>query len=187
MPLPRGTTNFSEIEQFQALVEGEYEGHVEYVRFKDGSDRNKSDQLSVCLVSDEEDTQGEKTWQNLYFTDKSMYRMAEFFGLFGIESIDWDTAISDEEPFDLLDPDLSGEPVRFAVYADGKYNGKPSFKAEVTEWLGSKAKPKAASAKAKDPEAEQEEAEEAEAKPKPKRFGAAAAKPAAAAGKRSFR
>lgn len=160
MPLPGGTTNFADVEQFEAIGVGEYEGHIEYIRFRAAASDDKSDQLSVCLVSDEDATQGEKAWQNLYFTPKSLWRMAKFFGLFGVGEIDWDNGLSGEEPFDLIDPDLSGEPVRFEVKADGTYKGKPSFKTEVTEWLGGKAAPAAkvtAPKAAEDPEVEDPE------------------------------
>ncbi len=156
MPLPGGTTDFSTVEKYADLAAGEYKGHVEYVRFKEAKTADKSDQLSVCVESDEEETKGARAWQNLYFSPKSLWRMAEFFDVFGITEIDWETGLSDEDPFDLLDPDLSGEPIVFRVIPDGQYRGKDSFKTEVVEWLGKKpsraARP-AAAAKDEDQEA----------------------------------
>jgi len=149
MPLPSGSTNFADVEKFADfgdLAIGDtikVEGHIESVRFREAADSSKSDQLSVTLESDEEDTKGARGWQNLYFSKKALYRMAEFFDIFGISEIDWEQGLSSEEPFDLLDPDLSGEPVVFTVYRDDDYRGKPSYKCEVVEWLGKAAAPKA--------------------------------------------
>jgi len=92
--------------------------------------------------------------------------MAKFFGLFGIVEANLD--IDDDEPYDLIDPDLSGEPVVFVVKPDGTYNGQPSFKTEVVEWLGGKQKAVPAR-KAAVVKPVVEEAEEAEAAPAPKR------------------
>lgn len=133
------TVDFSDVETFESLGEGIYTGHIDYMRHRPAREAGKSDQLSVCLVCDEGESKGERTWQNLYFSPKAIWRMAKFFALFGIDSAELD--VDDEEPYDVLDPDLAGEPVLFSVKRDGTYNGQPSFKAEVVEWLGGNQKP----------------------------------------------
>lgn len=132
--------NFADVERYTGLGEGTYTGHIEKINFREGKP-GKSDQLSVLLIADEGDNKGESAFQNLYFSEKSMFRMADFFELFGIEEADFDW--EDEPPHTLLDPDLSGEPVVFEVVNDPyEKNGKTvdSMKATVIEWLG---KPKA--------------------------------------------
>lgn len=159
-----GHINFADVETFEAIGAGRYVGHVAYIRFRAASQAGKSDSLSVCLEADEGESKGEKSWQNLYFSDKSLWRMAKFFGIFGITDVDFDAGLSDEEPFDLLDPDLTGEPVVFEVKPDGTYNGQPSFKTEVVEWLSAKPDPrsrrKAAAAVEPEPEETEDETEE---------------------------
>lgn len=125
--------NFEDVESYADMQVGEYVGHIEQFRYRPARD-GKSPQLAVTLEADEGEAKGSRCWQNLYLTDKAMGRVAKFFAVFGISDVEleWD----DEDPNDVTNPDLTGEPVRFRYFRDGSYQGAPSYKAEVIEWLG---------------------------------------------------
>jgi hypothetical protein len=175
-----GTVNFADVEQFEGLGLGSYVGHIEYIRYREPRQEGKFAQLSVCLVADEGEAKGEKTWQNLSFSPKALWRMAKFFGLFGIEGVDFDSGIDPEDPFDLLDPDLTGEPVEFTVSANPSPGYPNGTQTEVTAWLGGKPARKAKPAPADE---DDDTVDADEAKPARRTFGS---KPAAA-GKRTLR
>ncbi len=132
--------DFSGVEDYGDVPLGVYEGHIEKIVHRLARKAGKFDQLSVTLVVDGGDHDGERTWQNLSFSPKAARRMKRFFDLFeltaGLTGFVLDPDAGPGEDRLLLEPSLDGEPVRFEVKDDSSPDYPNSTQTEVIAWLG---------------------------------------------------
>ena len=126
---------------YAAVIENlKYRPEVDAKESRDG--KAKSAQIAVeYTITEKGDFEGEKLWQNLYMTPKSMHRVKDFFDAFGE---DYKELVVDEETGIVLEPDLSGLAVEIKTFIDGKWGNKIDEPPVVIQ------KGKAAKAKARD-------------------------------------
>ena len=144
--MARYKTDFSKVETFDLKPEGEYEGVIKELKFRPPRQGKQYPQISVTCVVTGGDFDKQKAWQNLSFSPKALYRMVEFFQLFGIHKDDLKAIsdIDDEDPDQvddegniLIEPvvNVLDEPVLFTI-SHSTFQGKTNEQATVTEWLG---------------------------------------------------
>ena len=106
---------------YAAVIENlKYRPEVAKDESRDG--KAKSAQIAVeYTITGPGDYEGEKLWQNLYMTEKSMYRVKAFFDAFDEEYAE---LVVDEESGIVLEPDLSGIAVEIKTFIDGQWGNK---------------------------------------------------------------
>ena len=135
----RYKVDFSEVEEFGNLNEGEYEGLVAKLVFREPKSKDKFPQIAAQLEITDGEFEGRMAFQNLSLSPKALFRVARFLRVFDIEpdvldEIDYDDATGEiEEPDDLTW--IIGEPVLFTVSHE-TYKKETQDRAMVTEWLG---------------------------------------------------
>lgn len=113
--MPRINIDFSAGGSFDVLPEGQYEATIDEIRYRDARAEGKFPQLAVVMTIAEGEFTGRKAFQNLSLSPAAMWRMANFFNLFGLEEQGADGLDYDEDTKLVTEPDLSGEPVRIKI------------------------------------------------------------------------
>lgn len=114
--------DFSDIQDFDILDEGEYPVVVTKAEFKPAREEGKFPYINLELDLTEEPNKGRKLWMILSFSPKALWRMRDVFENLGI----YDDAMEvdyDEESMLVTQPSLAGLPA-VAVVTHREWEGK---------------------------------------------------------------
>lgn len=180
--MPRYSVDFNDVETFDTKPEGEYEGTVEAVKFREPRSEGKHPQIALTLVITDGEFDDQRAWVNISLSPKALFRAKKLFDIFEVDlsdALDFDTDDPDQIDDDgnILDgplADLVGEPVIFTI-AHETYRKEVQERALITEWLGQTTEAEPEPEPEDEPEAEDEDEEEAPA-PRPRKRAPARAK-----------
>lgn len=172
--MPTIPLDFSNVESFDNLPLGKYEGSIDKIELRPATDPTKYDQLMVSYLVIDGEATGRKQSEFLSLSPKAAFRVKAWFDKFGLA--DGLTALDvDDDTNLLLDPDLVAINVIFEVYEDPKlYQGEKQVRTRLLEVLEDEPAPapvkparRAAAAPAPVAEAEAEDDLEDEDPPEP--------------------
>ncbi len=114
--------DFSEVESFEAIEEGEYPVVIEQVEYVEPASEDKYPYLNVQLEISEGEHEGRKLWTILSFSPKALWRMKEVFENLGlpVDEVEFEV---DEDTNYVTEPELVGIPC-LAVVSIEPYDGK---------------------------------------------------------------
>ena len=118
----RVTIDFSDVQDFDVLDEGEYPVVISKAEFKPAREEGKFPYINLELDLTEEPNKGRKLWMILSFSPKALWRMRDVFENLGI----YDDAMEvdyDEESMLVTQPELAGLPAP-AVVTHREWEGK---------------------------------------------------------------
>jgi len=114
--------DFSDVQDFDVLDEGEYPVVISKAEFKPAREEGKFPYINLELDLTEEPNKGRKLWMILSFSPKALWRMKDVFENLGIydDSLEVDY---DEESMLVTQPELAGLP-GVAVVTHREWEGK---------------------------------------------------------------
>lgn len=119
----RVTIDFSEVQDFDVLDEGEYPVVVTKAEFKPAREEGKFPYINLELDLTEEPNKGRKLWMILSFSPKALWRMRDVFENLGIYDDGSMEVDYDEESMLVTQPALAGLPA-VAVVTHREWEGK---------------------------------------------------------------
>lgn len=133
--MPTIPLDFSNVESYDNLPLGKYEGSIDKIELRPANDPTKFDQLMASYLVIEGDLTGRKQSEFLSLSPKAAFRLKQWFDRFGLADEITGLDIDDDTNL-LLDPDLVGINIIFEVYEDPKlYNGEKQIRTRLLEVL----------------------------------------------------
>lgn len=122
------TVDFSEVESFEAIEEGEYPVIIEEVEYVEPASDDKFPYLNVKMEISEGEHEGRKLWTIWSFSPKALWRMQQAFENLGlpVDAVDFEV---DEDTNMVTEPELVGLPA-IAVVSIEQYDGKDRNRVE---------------------------------------------------------
>jgi hypothetical protein len=148
------TVDFSEVESFEAIPEGEYPIIIEEVEYVEPASDDKYPYLNVKMEISEGEHEGRKLWTIWSFSPKALWRMQQVFENLGlpVDEVDFEV---DEDTNMVTEPELVGLPaiavVSIEIYEGKEKNRVDNLIASDTPKAGTKAKAKAKPSAGKEP------------------------------------
>lgn len=120
--MPRVTVDFSEVESFEAIEEGEYPVVIEQVEYVEPASDDKYPYLNVQMEVSEGEHEGRKLWTIWSFSPKALFRMQQAFENLGlpVDEVEFDV---DEDTNLVIQPEITGL-AAIAVVSIEAYDGK---------------------------------------------------------------
>jgi hypothetical protein len=114
--------DFSDVESFEAIPEGEYPVIINEVTYVEPASDDKYPYLNVELEITEGEHEGRKLWTIWSFSPKALWRMKQVFENLGlpVDEVEFEV---DEDTDAVTDPELVGLPA-IAVVTIEPYEGK---------------------------------------------------------------
>lgn len=127
--MARVTIDFSDVQDFDVLDEGEYPVMIEKAEFKPSREEGKFPYINLELTITDELHKGRKLWMILSFSPKALWRMKDVFENLGIydDSMEVDY---DEDTMLVVDPELAGLPA-IAVVTHREWEGRTQTQVEA--------------------------------------------------------
>lgn len=105
--MPAIHVDLSNAQGYESLPEGEYLAQIDGLVHKPTDDPDKFDQIMVKYQVIDGELLGKTATEWLSLSPKAAFRLAKWFGKFGIE-LEEDTLESDDDTLDITNPDLVG-------------------------------------------------------------------------------
>ena len=133
--MPTIPVNLADVEAFENLPLGEYEGEIKSITFKEPREEGKYPQLQAAYTVTDEEQLGRVSSEFISLSPKAAFRLKRWFAKFGLE--DTENLDVDDETNELVDPDLVGTRIRFKVWNDKPAPGEtePRVRTSLTEVL----------------------------------------------------
>ena len=113
--------DFSDVESFEAIDEGEYAVVITEAKLKE-SQRSEHPYINLTMEVAEGENEGRKLWAILSLHPKALFRTKENFENLGIYQDEIDLEVDDDEG-DVLEPEMVGL-AAIAVVTQREYEGK---------------------------------------------------------------
>ena len=120
--MARVTIDFSDVQDFDVLEEGEYPVVIEKAEFRAAREEGKFPYINLEMAITEEKYKGRKLWMILSFSPKALWRMKDVFENLGIYN-DAMEVDYDEDTNLVIDPELVGLPA-IAVVSHREWEGR---------------------------------------------------------------
>lgn len=122
--MARVTVDFSDVQDFEPVPEGEYPVLIEKVNYVEAATEDKFDYMGWELTISDGEYQNRKLWLNTSFSPKALFKLKEV-----LENLDlYDDELDidyDEDAMIVTTPELSGLPA-IAVVEESTYNNRPT-------------------------------------------------------------
>lgn len=125
----RVTIDFSDVQDFEVLDEGEYPVIIDKAEFRPSREEGKFPYINLEMSISEGNNKGRKLWMVLSFSPKALWRMKDVFSNLGIydDSMEVDY---DEETMLVVDPQLVGLP-GIAVVSHREWEGRTQMQVDA--------------------------------------------------------
>jgi len=122
LQMAKVNVDFSDVESFEAIEDGEYPVVIEQVEYVEPASEDKYPYLNVTLEISEGEHEGRKLWTIWSFSPKALWRMKQVFENLGlpIDEVEFEV---DEDTNYVTDPEIVGLPA-IAVVTTESYEGK---------------------------------------------------------------
>lgn len=120
--MARVTIDFSDVQDFDVLDEGEYPVVIEKAEFRPSQQEGKFPYINLELTITDEAHKGRKLWMILSFSPKALWRMKDVFANLGIYS-DAMEVDYDEDTMMVTEPEIVGLPA-IAVVTHREWEGR---------------------------------------------------------------
>ena len=118
----RVTIDFSDVQDFDVMDEGEYPVIIDKAEFREAREEGKFPYINLEMSVSEGNNKGRKLWMILSFSPKALWRMKDVFENLGVynDSVEVDY---DEDTMLVVDPELAGLPA-VAVVTHREWEGR---------------------------------------------------------------
>jgi hypothetical protein len=164
--VPRVPVDFSDVTEFEAVPEGEYEAIISRVEYREAQVEGKYPYLNVeCTITEPGEVLDRKVWGIWSLSPKALWRMKQAWENLGILGEDEEMELDyDEDTLRVTEPEIEGLPCMVGVKVE-VYEGTDRSRAETfTAIDGGPVKGQKADGKApKAPKADKKTADKAKA------------------------
>lgn len=141
--MARVTVDFSEVEEFALIDEGDYLAEIEKVEYREPQSEDKYPYLNVtCIIREEGEFEGQRCWGIWSFSPKALWRAKAAWENLGIIAEDAEIELDVDEDTNLVtEPGFAGLPCIITVKHE-PYEGNLRARVEAYQAAESTPKPK---------------------------------------------